>query len=207
MTPEQIDNPIAKVESKEALILADLAAIFQDLGATMHTCSHLIELLKEDSKDQILIESLWTSALIRYARCFTASKRFGLSESIFDGLQGDPVGAHRLYINLRNKHIAHSVNPFEQMEVGVILSPVKSAEKEVLGVATLSMRLISHDVEGIRQLGTLAKVVMEKVSKLAKDYEQKVIEEARKIPIDDLYKRPRLRLVAAGPESAGKPRP
>ena len=94
-------------------------------------------------------------------------------KSIFDGLQGDPVGAHRLYINLRNKQRAHSVNPFEQMEVGVILSPVKSAEKEVLGVATLSMRLISHDVEGIRQLGTLAKVVMEKVSKLAKDYEQK----------------------------------
>lgn len=206
MTSDKIDNPIARVDFKEARILADLAAIFQDLGAAMQTCSRLMELLKEDSNDQIVVDSLWTSALIRYARCFTDSRRFGLSETVFDGLQGDPVGAHRLYIDLRNKHIAHSVNPFEQMEVGVVLSPVESAQKDILGVATLSMRLMTFDVEGVRQLGMLAKVVMEKVAALAKDSEQRVLEQARKLPMEDLYKRARPRLIAPGPESAGESR-
>ncbi len=102
MAPEKIENPIAKVDFEDARMLADLGAIVQDLGATMQTCSRLKELLKNNSGDHLLIESLWTAALIRYARCFTESKRFGLSESIFHGLHGDPLGAHQFYINLRN---------------------------------------------------------------------------------------------------------
>lgn len=206
MTSGQIENPIAKVDFEDARTLADLGAIAQDLDVTMKTCSRLKELLKEDSQDHLLIESLWTAALIRYARCFTDSKRFGLSKSIFDGLQGDPVGAHQLYINLRNKHIAHSVNPFEQMEVGVVLKPTESVEKRIIGVVTLAMRHISSDINGVHQLGMLAHVVKDKVCELAKQYEQRVIEQSKQLPIDDLYKRARPRLIAPGPETAGRAR-
>ena len=55
MTPEQIDNPIAKVESKEALILADLAAIFKIWEHDAHMFSSCDLLIR----DQILSESLW----------------------------------------------------------------------------------------------------------------------------------------------------
>lgn len=206
MSDQLKETPIAKVDFKEARILADLGAIAQDLGATMQTCSKLKELLSEDSKDNILIEALWTCALIRYARCFVEGKRFGLSESIFAGLQGDPVEVHRYYMNLRNKHIAHSVNPFEQMEVGLVLSPNDSENRAVIGVATLAMRQISLDIQGVHQLGMLAKVVLERVCELAKQYEKEVLEIGKTMLIDDLYGRSRPRLVAPGPESASKPR-
>ena len=172
----------------------------------MQVCSRLKKLLKENSKDNILIESLWTSALVRYARCFACGKRTGLSEDIFKEFQGDPVEAHRFYINLRNKHIAHSVNPFEQMEVGLILSPIGESERRVLGVSVLAMKQISLSIDGVHQLGLLSKIAHDKMCNLAKELENKVIEKGKKTPIEELYKKARPRLIAPEPDLANKPR-
>lgn len=206
MTDTWTENPIARVDFLEAQVLADLASLTQDLGAVMQTCSRLLDLLKEDSKGHILIEALWSSALVRYARCFATGKRcFGLDESVFAGLNGYPIAAQRLYINLRNKHVAHSVNPFEQVQVGLVLAPT-TAEKAVIGVSTLAMRHITADAEGVRQLGMLAKVVLGKVCELARNQEQKVLEIGQTRPIQDLYERARPRIYAPRPDAAGRPR-
>ena len=87
MTEKQIELPIAKVDFPDAQKLADLAAIIQGVSAVMQVCSRLEKLVDENSKDIILIESLWMTALIKYARCFPTVKRFGLSKDIFNGLQ------------------------------------------------------------------------------------------------------------------------
>ncbi len=205
MSSEQIDYPIAKVDFAEAKTLADLGGLTQDLGAVMQTCARLLDLLQAGSRDHMLLEALWTSALVRYARCFAEGKRYGLEESVFDGLNGDPVGIHHLYMNIRNKHIAHSVNPLEQMEVGLILE-LKEREKKIIGVATLSMRQIVADINGVRQLGMLAKVIHEKVVAFAKQYEQKVLEIGRSLPLDDLYAGARPHLAGTDVDSVGKPR-
>ena len=206
MSSEQTDCPIAKVDFEEAKTLADLGGLTQDLSAIMQTCTRLLDLLREDSKDHILLEALWTSALVRYARCFAEGKRYGLDESVFSGFNGDPVGTHRLYINIRNKHIAHSVNPLEQMEVGLVLASKERHEQKIIGVATLSMRQITADADGVRQLGMLAKVILGKVVELAKHYEQKVLEIGLTLPLDDLYGRARPHLAGTDVDSVGKPR-
>lgn len=206
MTEKPKELPIAKANSSEAQNLADLAAIIQDFRTIMQTCSRLKNILDENSKDHILIESLWVSALIKYARCFATGKRFGLSKDIYQNLQGEPLKAHQFYIDLRNKHIAHSVNPFEQMEVGFILSSVNESEKKIVGVLTFSMRHIFSDKKGVQQLGMLSKIAHDKICSMAKETEQKVLEEGKKIPIDELYKIARPRLVAPGPDLANKAR-
>ena len=206
MAEEPKELPIAKVDFPDAQKLADLAATIQDLRAIMQTCSRLKGLLDENSKDSILIESLWVSALIKYARCFASGKRFGLSKDIYQKLQGEPIKAHQFYIDLRNKHIAHSVNPFEQMEVGLVLSSTNESEKKIIGVSTLAMRHIVSDKKGVHQLGSLSKIAQDKICSLAKNTQEKVLEEGKKIPIDELYKIARPRLVAPGPDLADKPR-
>lgn len=199
-------NPIARVDFNEAKILADLGSIVQDLTSTMEICERLIKLLKADSKNVILIESLWTTALIKYARCFNSGKRFGLDESIFDGFQGNPRGVHRFYINLRNKHIAHSVNPFEQVQVGLVLSSEDDEEKKIIGVATFSTKLITLQHDSVFQLGCLAKIIRDKVSLLAKQYEEKTRERGEKIPTTELYKFSRIKITIPGSEQSDKPR-
>jgi len=108
--------------------------------------------------------------------------------------------------DLRNKHIAHSVNPFEQMEVGLVLSPQKIQERKIIGVGILSMRQISFDIEGVHHLGLLANVLRGKVREMAKQYEEKVLEKGKDISIDVLYKCARPRMIAPGPELTDKAR-
>jgi hypothetical protein len=206
MSAELRNCPIAKVDFEEAKTLADLAALTQDLGAVMLTCTRLMDLIEEKSKDQILVEALWTSALVRYSRCFANGKRFGLEESLFSGLNGDPIAVHRYFMAMRNKHIAHSVNPFEQMEVGLVLEPQDRGERKVIGVSTLAIRHITSDREGVRQLGMLAKVLLAKVTGMAKQLEQEVLAIGRTLRLDDLYSRATPRVVAPGPDAATKSR-
>ncbi|HDY67480.1 MAG TPA: hypothetical protein ENH85_06800 [Candidatus Scalindua sp.] len=206
MTEKQIELPTAKVDFSDAQRLADLWGIIQYFRTIMQACSRLERLVDENSEDNILIESLWTAALIRYARCFATGKRFGLPRDVFQGQKGEPIKCHQFYMDLRDKHIAHSVNSFEQTEVGLVLSPVSSSEKKVVGVVRLSMRHFVPDKTGIHQLGSLSKVAHDKTCSLAKEIENKVLEEGRKIPIQELYRIARSQLVAPGPDSVNKPR-
>lgn len=206
MGTEPRELPIAAVDFEQAKTLADLAALTQDLGAVMLTCTRLMSLIDEQSKDHILVEAMWTSALVRYARCFANGKRFGLEESAFSGLKGDPIATHRYFMGMRNRHIAHSVNPFEQMQVGLVLAPEDEAERKVVGVSTLAMRHITSDREGVRQLGMLAKVLLTKVTEQAKQLEHEVLTIGRVLPLDDLYSRAKPTIVTPGPDAATKSR-
>jgi hypothetical protein len=197
---------VVQAEYEEALKLADVYSILQELKSVMETCTRLRQLLKAEQIDWLLIESLWTAALIRYSRCYASGKRHGLSEDIYKDLPGDAIGVHRLYENLRNKHIAHSVNPFEQVKVGLILSSENSQEKKVMEVSPYLMKLVPTTDDDVRQLGALVKVLVNKLMKNGEQYEEEALRVGRSLPIDELYSLPRLRTVAPEPNDAGKAR-
>jgi hypothetical protein len=56
------------------------------------------------------------AAVVRYARCFTTGRRFKLDES---WVSSELLVSHRYHWSLRNKHIAHPVNDYEQSFVTV----------------------------------------------------------------------------------------
>jgi len=197
---------VADVDYEEAKRLADLTSIYQDLLYVVQSSHRLLELLKGKSGDRTLIKSLWSAALIAYARCFKAGKRFGLSENIFKGLPGEPMKAHQYYINLRDKLVAHSVNPFEQTKVGLLLSNPTEPERKVLGVFPVHMELTVSDADGVGTLLRLADFARRKVAEQAKEQETKVLEKGKTLPIDKLYSKPRLQMRAPGPEDAGRAR-
>jgi hypothetical protein len=57
---------------------------------------------------------------VKYVRCFTTGKRFGLDLSVFDDSDG-ARDTHQYFKDMRDKHVVHSVNPFEDASVGVVL--------------------------------------------------------------------------------------
>lgn len=196
---------IAEVDYEEAKTTADLMSYFQDLAFTIDALDRLQQLLDENVRDTVLSGSLWIAALISYARCFSTGKRFGLSEKLFESIEGG-VECHQLYMNLRNKHIAHSVNPFEQVFVGLILSPPSSTERKVEGVSILSQKLIHLDSEGIQNLRRLAFIAMKEIERQGKDAQEKTLGVGKQLPIEGLYTKANPRTVAPPPEAAGKPR-
>jgi hypothetical protein len=200
---------VATIEFKEARELADAASIFQDLGLVLNVLARLRDLLKEENPDHIAVQSYWTTALVTYVRCFTTGKRVELSQSIFEGICGreqPAVDVHRHYKALRDKHIAHSVNPFEQVEIGAVLSPPGVQNRKVEGIATLGMHLISLDAEGVDSLHELARIARQKTALECQRLQKATQGIAETLDLDELYEAATIRTTAPAPEQAALPR-
>lgn len=203
--PSQQEQSLLVVDAdfSQAEQWADLYSIARDLDSAIQICERLIELLP--SNDQVLIESLWTAALIKYARCFSSGKRFGLSIDVCDELKGDPKGAHQYYIDMRNKHLAHSVNPFEQVKIGLVLSDPK-VERKIVGTIQFSQFHISAKEDGVRTLRNLCGVLKTKLTGAATEHYEAVLAHAKSLDIEQLYRSAQMRTVAPGPAEAGQAR-
>lgn len=57
-----------EVDYSEAKEWADIISLTNDIDSTIQICDRLIHHLAATSEDRIIIESLWTTALIKYAR-------------------------------------------------------------------------------------------------------------------------------------------
>ncbi|HJQ00356.1 MAG TPA: hypothetical protein VJ851_02040 [Jatrophihabitans sp.] len=190
-----------------AQLLNDLAAVIHDLGFVISCAERLlIELAKEDDGgDRIVVQALWSAALVAYNRCFSTGKRTGIRHDLVGdiGLQGEVKKFHDYLTSMRNKHIAHSVNPFEASTVGAILA---SDPPAVLGIATLWMRHIVTDRQGVEQLRGLALSLQHHAAKLADEQTALVQAEAEAIGAAELSRRPLIQLVAPGPDEVASGR-
>jgi hypothetical protein len=202
--------PVVKVEFDDVEELADLAGLHTDLISVVDMTRRLYEMLlqEEQNHDQLMIKSLWISALIIYVRCFTSGKRYGLTEDIYSELPGEPIITHRYYKDTRDKHIAHSVNAFEETVVGIILSGQEPESVEAIGVAHLTSNRISDSAEGVRQLGGLAEHDRRYVAQKAQEAQDRILNKARALPVEQLRTLPRLGVVPqGGAHPARTPRP
>ena len=197
---------IVRYESELAAQLADLLSIRQDLQRTDAICQRLFNLLSAPDSDSELVDVLWTAALVRYARCFTTGKRRVLDPMMISHLSGDPVGTHAYYKNQRDTLVAHSVNPFEESSVGLVLSPPGSPKRQIVGSADFYGRFITSDKQGVKQLGALAKEFLALVEKDISDCTQRLLSEANSRPIDELYSLEPLVFTAPEAKAAAKSR-
>jgi cell division septum initiation protein DivIVA len=68
------------------------------------------------------------------------------------------------------------------------------------------MKHVHGSIEGVDQLRFMARTALEEVAKRAKDLEQKVLEEAQKMSVDELYRRATPRTTAPPSGAAGSQR-
>lgn len=172
--------------------LADLYAISQELLFVIEASTRLAGRIEEKSSDQIEMRALYSAALQSYARCFTSSKRKILDPKIYSSLEGDPLACHQMYIGMRNKHLAHSVNAFEQMKVGLSLAP-EDKEKLILGVGCYTMSLTYTDAENMLQLSRLALVAHKYIETQIEGLQTTIIKEVNQKDINIFYAQPNLR--------------
>jgi hypothetical protein len=180
-----------------AYILADQAAIIQDLQFVMDCCKRLLtELARpQEERDAILPLAIWSSAVIAYTRCFGKGKRFGLTTEDVQKLplHGAVMKFHKWIAEERNKLTAHSGNPFEVAKVAAALSPPEQKERRVEGIVIFATSHIVIDDVGVRQLGGLASELAKQTAEKAQEQQDVVLTDAQQLSIDSLYKLPPLR--------------
>lgn len=164
---------VRRVGSPAAIALGDLAAIFEDLQTVLLCCERLVAELSAGEPDPVVVESVWTSALLSYTRCFAPGERgMGLTEDDVSGLelQGEVLAWHRMLRKLR-KHVADpTVNPRESFDVGVAVDDGKP-----VGVAITSTRQALVDDQTVRQTGALAYALHQQVDKKIAEHQEKVL--------------------------------
>jgi hypothetical protein len=139
------------------MVMADLAAIFEDLQTTLRCCERLVSELasSEAEPDDLTLEAFWTTAVLSYARCF--AHREGGTNLIPDdvtatGLAGDVLGWHKVLLQLRDHYADPAVNPRETFLVGVS----QDANGKANGVAITSSKRPTLDDLTVRQTGAIA---------------------------------------------------
>jgi hypothetical protein len=193
------DKPMLTValDVPSAYILADQAAIIQDLQFVMDCCKRLLaELAKpEEDRDTILPLAIWSSAVVAYTRCFGKGKRFGLTTEDVQKLplHGAVMKFHKWIVEERNKLTAHSANPFEIAKVAAALSVPEQKERRVEGIVIFATSHIVIDDVGVRQLGGLASELAKQTAEKAQEQQDVVLSDAQQLNIDSLYKLPPLR--------------
>ena len=185
--------------------LGDLSLVLLDLRSVIELCRRLgSELAKPAAeRDNLTIEALWTAALVKYVRCFTSGKRTELDASVFEDING-ARDTHQYFKNMRDKHVAHSVNPFEGVGVRVLLSG-EPGQCLVEGIVVFQHRLVSSDEEGARTLERLASIAQRDVRLRCKTMKDDLLTWAKTQP-PGTFTPDQLGMVAPGPEQAGEAR-
>jgi hypothetical protein len=175
------------INIKEAQLLADLTGIYTDLEATEEICDLLSKELNKGNYEMHFIDALSSAALVRYARSFTSGVRTQMPKYITKLLSPELQKEHEWFINLRSKYTAHSVNAFEDHQVVAYLVPEETGPKGISSISVQQTRLACLGGSDIANLKSLCSELRKHVDVLVEQEKVKVLEAARKIPIDHLY--------------------
>lgn len=196
-------KPLLEIRDDDAALLAGWYAVAYDLQHVLAATNLLHGLLQQPERDDTIVRSLWSSALVSYVRCFGSGRRAPLNSEIYGGLGGDPIGTHQYYKDTRDKHIAHPVNAFEEVRVGLLAND----SGEIVGMGHLASFRISDSTEGVVQLGALASVAMRHVVEKIKLLEAAIVARAKENPSLVASLKPLRIQPQDGGDAAGTPRP
>lgn len=184
------EDVVVATDGEAARQLAIATAVSHDLNFAGHLCQRLLELDAGHASDADLFKAFWTTALLHYARAFEQGAGVGLlPENAFAPTAGEPLAAHRAYLQWAAWEMHGATDPFERVRVGLALTG--GEERGVRGTGVFVMeRGITHQ-QGIEQLGRLVDLARAEVARLGRDLEDQVTRAARAEPIDRLYALPR----------------
>lgn len=180
--------------SPAALGLADRYAVFEELETVLRCCERLVteiesppEEVDGEPRPRIVVEALWTLALLSYARCFEASGLPGSGRlTAADLKEAQPEGAatewHDMLLRLRAHHAHERLNPREEFAVGVAQDETGRAA----GIAVTSRHQPEVDVVTVRQTGALAYALRQLVGTRIVRAERTVMSSVADLPRPDL---------------------
>jgi hypothetical protein len=157
-TTHAVPTSIRRLETAEAYRLAHLVSAYDDMQAVLRCCERLMSLVDAGGPgDDLLVEALWTSALLSYARVFADGDGGpALTEDDVaaqdEATAADRLRWHRVLLRLREQHADRRDNPRERYTVGIAQDPAG----EVSAVAVTSVRTPAVDAGAVRQAGALA---------------------------------------------------
>lgn len=188
-TPEAL----RQLRTPDALALADLTAVSEELAKVAGCCQRILTLASQErtSDRDLLVEALWTTALTSYRRCFSSGERAAVlsTDDLADtNLRGDVLPWHNTLETLREHYVDTRANPHETFVAGA----AQDAEGHANGVAVTSTPKPDLDDTTVRQTGQLAVELGRIVDERIETRQQALYETARSMSPQDLADLPEI---------------
>jgi hypothetical protein len=190
MTTNGVRSPpaVRGLDDASSGVLAGLVETFEELQMVLRCCERLVtELAAADGPDEVVVEAVWTMALLSYARCFAAG-RDGVSLTADDLTtvqpEGDVLEWHNVLLELRDHYTDDTTNPRERFSVGV----TQGEDGAATGVAITSARQPLVDDLTVRQTGAIAYSLSALVNERIETRQEKVFDELKNTPKVELDK-------------------
>ena len=134
-----------------------------------------------------LEEACWTTAVIRYARCFSA-RSWPAREVVTDKLSANQLETHHYFRFLRDKMFGHAIGVGEDFEVTAAVCPGTSRKLEVVAVGPRPRRISSPGSDLAKEFLELVRVVRALVDPAYERLFAQLLRELRAMPLEEAVK-------------------
>ena len=188
------DYTYVNISLPEAKRLADLYGVAIDLRACRDYCEKYLQVFSnilqptDETKHLEHLECFSVYIFVKYGRCFKSGRRKKLAEEILakSELSPDDLDIHQRVIDVRDEHIAHSVNDFESHKVRVWLNPEEEGRK-INNVNIESDYLVGPEPKLFEKLKHLIDNLLKRIEKEKKREEESPQIVGGKHTLDKLY--------------------
>jgi hypothetical protein len=189
---------VRRLDTAGARELAGLAALLDDLQYALRCCEHLVaQVGRRGGSDPVLVEALWTGALLAYVRCFSPRAAL-LTAADLDAVEGEHEGEHagefrRLHdvlLKLRDHLASRHVNPREAFTIGA----AQANDGTPHGIAVVSSPRPLVEEPTVRMLGRLAYLLAGRVDARMQERQREVLGEAAALSAAELAALPLVHL-------------
>lgn len=179
-------NTFVEIDLPEATDLADLTGIRFDLGSARSLSLMLMKEFESEKPNWPIVDPLSIAILVRYSRAFVSGVRQHLGEEVIQTLTTIQQTKHQRLRSFRDKHIAHSVNAFEENQPIARYWIERVDEEGITSVECNHSRVVglgSDDVEDVIELTT---ALLTYVDLRLEQEKSKIFEIVRKMPVQEV---------------------
>lgn len=170
-------------EHEETAILAGLTSIRSDLHGTIQFCKYLESQSVDWKPPYEILEAFSTAILVRYSRAFVSSVRKKLGEEALASLSEEQKGKHKFFRAFRDKHIAHSVNAFEDTQIQARYCQERVHEEGIIQVTTSHFWISGLSSENVSDMIELCEKLLGYVDERVKEESSRLLTILRSMPV------------------------
>jgi hypothetical protein len=197
-------------DHEEAATLAQLESIRLDISSTVELCEFFAAQRAQSDHGYAsseITDAFSTAILVRYSRAFVSGVRRGLGEDSLQIFTSEQRAKHDHLRAFRDKHIAHSVNAFEDTRVRAQYCLERVEQEGITGVSAAHYRVVGlspNDVSDILELCSVLLIYLDGEIQVEKVRLLKLI---RAMPVADLLSRQSAQLLLPHNANVSKRRP
>lgn len=150
-------------DHEEAAALAQLESIRHDLSSAVQLCEFFAARCAQSEHCYAgpeITDAFSTAILVRYSRAFVSGVRRGLGEDALQTLTPEQRASHEHLRAFRDKHIAHSVNAFEDTRVQARYCLERVEQEGITGVSAAHYRVVGLSSKDISDALELCAVLL-----------------------------------------------